>query len=272
LRVDQAWGGAQIAGIAHQVRARYWLDGGISPAGEGAVGTSSETGIPSLVGFGHPSDKWGWAGMAGLELNLPWAKGDSVAVQGQYCVGASFDCYNNNGNRLDDTSWNLINTNRIGLGWLDDGFMGNTREIGAHGIDLATNWNVFAAIQHYWVPEVRTSLYGGYAQYKANSTAVDVEICQELNEGELAGFHGHVSPTGCLDWAAWTIGSRTLWNPTKNLDVGVDVLYTSMSKTAFSGAVAVIPNQPGTGGTSTLNVADTHIWAGILRVQYNFLP
>jgi hypothetical protein len=269
LRVDQAWGGAQIAGIAHQVRARYWLDGGISgPTGA----TSSETGIPSLVGFGHPSDKWGWAGMAGLELNLPWAKGDSFAIQGQYCVGASFDCYNNNGNRLDDTSWNLINTNRIGLGWLDDGFMGNTTELGAHGIDLATNWNVFAAIQHYWVPEIRTSLYGGYAQYKANSTAVDVEICQELNEGELAGFHGFVSPTGCLDWAAWTIGSRTLWNPTRNLDVGVDVLYTSMSKTAFSGATVVIPNQPGTGGTATLNAADTHIWAGILRVQYNFLP
>jgi hypothetical protein len=45
-----------------------------------------------------------------------------------------------------------------------------------------------------------------------------------------------------------------------------------MSKTAFSGAVAVMPNAPGTGGTATFNVADTHIWAGILRVQYNFLP
>jgi hypothetical protein len=68
------------------------------------------------------------------------------------------------------------------------------------------------------------------------------------------------------------VGSRTLWNPTRNLDVGVDVLYTSMSKTAFAGATAIIPNAPGTGGTGVFNVADTHIWAGILRVQYNFLP
>jgi hypothetical protein len=273
LRVDQAWGGAQIAGIAHQVRARYW---------QNAEDPNAAT-LP-LVGVGHPGDKWGWAAMAGLELNLQtvlpffpfFAKGDSFAVQAQYCVGASFSCYNNNGTRLSDTAWNLVNTNKIGLGWLDDGFMINSAETGGtHGIDLATNWNVFAAIQHYWVPEVRTSLYGGYAEYKANSSIVDQEICQELNSdtpNELFSHSGFTRPSGCLDWAAWTVGSRTLWNPTRNLDVGVDVLYTSMSKTALDGLVINVPNQPGTGGTATFNAAPTHIWAGILRVQYNFLP
>jgi hypothetical protein len=150
--------------------------------------------------------------------------------------------------------------------------MANTTEVGATGIELATNWNVFAAIQHYWVPELRTSLYGGYAQYKANSNAVNVEVCQELNEGELAGFTGLVAPTGCLDWAAWTVGSRTLWNPVKNLDVGVDVLYTSMSKTAFAGATAHFAAPGASVVPGVFDVADTHIWAGILRVQYNFLP
>jgi Porin subfamily len=279
LRVDQAWGGAQVAGIAHQVRARYWNTASID------VGTTTETGVPALAGVGHPDDKWGWAGMAGLELNLQgflpfFTKGDSFAVQGQYCVGEVFACYNNSGNHFQDLSWSLINVNKIGLGWLDDGFMANTTEVGATGIQLATNWNVFAAIQHYWVPELRTSLYGGYTEYKANSNAVDVEVCQELNEGELPGFTnplthhgvGRVSPTGCLDWAAFEVGSRTLWNPTRNLDVGVDVLYTSMTKTAFSGAIANFPGPGGTGATTTLNVADTHIWAGILRIQYNFLP
>jgi hypothetical protein len=265
LRVDQAWGGAQIAGIAHQVRARYFNTGETSP--------------PALAGNAHPSDKWGWAGMAGLELNLPWAKGDSFAIQGQYCVGAAMDCYNNSGNRFQDLSWSLINVNKIGLGWLDDGFMGNTAEIGATGIQLATNWNIFAAIQHYWTPDIRTSLYGGYSSYQANSNAVDVEICQELNEGELPGFldptthggRGRVSSSGCLDWAAWTVGSRTLWNPTKNLDVGVDVLYASMAKTAFDGAIATF-SPGGNATTGVFNVSPTHIWAGILRVQYNFYP
>src|SRR5262249_50652581 len=148
-------------------------------------------------------------------------KGDSFAIQSQYCVGASYDCYNNNGTRLSDNAWNLVNTNKIGLGWLDDGFMINSAEIGGtRGIELATNWNVWAAFQHYWVPELRTSLYGGYAQYKANSSIVDQEVCQELNERgsdvghggtELFTHFGFVNPTGCLNWSAWAVGSRTLW-------------------------------------------------------------
>jgi hypothetical protein len=274
LRVDQAWGGAQVAGIAHQVRARYWNAASIDAGG-------NETGVPALVGVGHPGDKWGWAVMAGLELNLQtflpfFSKGDSFAIQSQYCVGAAFDCNNNSGSRFNDLSFSLINVNKIGLGWSDDGFMANTTEVGASGIELATNWNVLAAIQHYWTPDIRTSLYGVYQQYKANSNAVNVEVCQELNEGELrsgaTGFFGFVAPTGCLDWSAWQVGSRTLWNPVRNLDVGVDVIYTTMSKTAFGGATANF-SAPGTGAPVTaFTVADTHIWSGILRVQYNFLP
>jgi hypothetical protein len=56
----------------------------------------------------------------------------------------------------------------------------------------------------------------------------------------------------------------------KNLDVGVNVLYTSMAKSAFGGAV--LTTAPATGSPTTMTVGDTHIWAGILRVQYNFYP
>jgi hypothetical protein len=56
----------------------------------------------------------------------------------------------------------------------------------------------------------------------------------------------------------------------KNLDVGVDVLYTSQAKSAFAGATIAGPAAQGT--PSIMTVADTHIWSGILRVQYNFLP
>jgi hypothetical protein len=269
IRVDQAWGGAQIAGIAHDNRALYY----------------SNTFNGVISGSDHPDDKWGWAAMAGLELNLnqflPWfAKGDSFAAQSQYCVGASMDCYNNSGQRFNDLAWSLVNVNKIGLGWVDDGFLANTRGTGRTDLQLATNWNVIAAIQHYWWPEVRTSLYGGYAEYHANSSAVDTLVCQALNSHEfLANNHtgitllngSQVSNTGCADWAAWMAGSRTLWNPTKNLDIGVDVLYTQMSKTAFGGATFAF--SPGGGAaTQTLTAADTHIWAGLVRIQYNFLP
>jgi len=269
IRMDQAWGGVQVAGIAHDNRALYY----------------SNTFNGVISGSDHPDDKWGWAAMAGLELNLdrflPWfGKGDSFSVQGQYCVGASLDCYYNSGTRLSDVAWSLINVNKIGLGWVDDGYFANSPATGRTELQLSTNWNVIAAIQHFWWPELRTSLYGGYADYKANSSAVDTEVCQALNNHTfLANNHtgitllngSQVSNTGCADWAAWSAGSRTLWNPVKNLDIGVDVLYTQMAKTAFGGAIFAF--SPGGGAaTQTLTAADTHIWSGIVRVQYNFLP
>lgn len=260
ILLDQAWGSGQVAGILHQNRARYYN------------ANENPTGLV-LPGSDHPSDKWGWGVMGGLELKTPYFdQNDTFAVQGQYCVGVSQACYDTGATRFGDLSWSLVNVNKIGLGWADDAFMANSTEAGVTGLELTTMWNVWAAFQHYWVPQLRTSIYGGYAQYTANSHAVDVEICQEINEGgEFAGITGHVANTGCMDWSAWAVGSRTLWNPAKNLDVGVDVLYTSMSKTALQGATwAFSPG--GNAATSTFTVAPTHIWAGTLRIQYNFSP
>jgi hypothetical protein len=150
-------------------------------------------------------------------------------------------------------------------------------------VGTVTNWNVWPAFQHYWTPAVRTSLYGGYAEFHANSDAVDRLVCTPLHNqhgGTTSAVVGSnllgnasVSASGCADWAAWAIGSRTLWNPVKNLDVGVDVLYTQMSKSAFAGATVVGgAGNPGGSGFGAMTVGDTHIWAGILRVQYNFYP
>jgi len=83
-----------------------------------------------------------------------------------------------------------------------------------------------------------------------------------------------ISASGCADWAAWQIGSRTIWNPVRNLDVGVEALYTDLSKSAFGGAnVAFIPSNSGQAAPgSTFTASSTHVWSGILRVQYNFYP
>jgi hypothetical protein len=264
VRLDQAWGGAQVAAILHDNRGRYY--------------NNTLNGV--VAGASHPSDKWGFAVSGGLELNLPTAKGDTWAVQSQYCVGDSESCYDNSGSRSADLSWSLINNNnRIGFGWLDDAYFANTAATGATGLQLPTVWNIFTAIQHYWVPDVRTSLYGGYVQFKANSSAVDTLVCAPLHAGGTigtitgAGTGGAVAASGCADWAAWQIGSRTIWNPVRNLDVGVEALYTDLSQSAFSGARATFA--PG-GTTPTVNPTFTsgsvHVWSGILRVQYNFYP
>jgi Porin subfamily len=242
IRVDQVWGAAQIMGGLHEDRARYYQ--------------ATANGL--VAGVAYPADKWGWAIGAGIELNLPWNRGDSFAIQTQYCVGWSERCYDNSGTWRADLAWSLVNSGTIGLGWLDNAFMANTAATGATGLQLSTMWNVYAAIQHYWVPNVRTSLYGGYVTYQANSSAVDTLVCAPSGFGP-----------GCADWAAWQIGSRTLWNPTKNLDIGVDVQYTALSHSAFAGGTTTFA--PGGAAPHTFTIGSTNVLSAIVRVQRNFL-
>jgi hypothetical protein len=268
LRVDQAWAGAQVAAILHDNRATAFLN-----PGNGIIDTTA-----------HPSDRWGYGISGGLELNLQnwgWAKGDTFAVQSQYCVGDSESCINNSGSRLADLFWARKSGGKIGLAWVDDAYFANNTAGGVQtGLQLPKVWNVWAAVQHYWTPELRTSLYGGFAQYKASSSAVDASVCAPLHAGRTlfgaAGASGTitgssaVSASGCADWATWAIGSRTVWNPVRNLDVGVDVLYSTLTKSAFEGATLVFT--PAQAPAERLTAGSSNIVAGIVRVQYNFYP
>jgi hypothetical protein len=282
VRVDQAWGGAQVAAILHDNRASAYLNGGSAAAPlNGIVDTTA-----------HPSDKWGFGLSGGLELNLAnvgWSKGDTFSVQSQYCVGDSESCINNSGARLADLFWGRKSGGNVGLAWVDDAYFANSGAVAAGpaahaaistGLELPTVWNIWAAIQHYWTPDVRTSLYGGYAAYKANSSAVDTLFCAPLHNGAtlfgVAGANGTitgssaVSASGCADWAAWAIGSRTVWNPVRNLDIGVDVLYSALTKSAFQGATLTFT--PAQSPAESLKAGSSNIVAGIVRVQYNFYP
>ncbi len=275
IRLDQAWGGAQIAAILHDNRSSAYLNGGtLAVPINGIVDTTA-----------HPSDRFGFAISGGLELNLAnwgWAKGDSFAVQSQYCVGDVDSCNDPNANRNNDLFWARKRGGNIGLAWVDNAFFANSTVGGSLRTELqeSTYWNIWAAIQHYWVPEVRTSLYGGYALYQANSSAVDASLCAPLHAGAtlttVAGGgsiigSSAVAASGCADFQTWAIGSRTIWNPVRNLDIGVDVLYSQLSKSAFQGATIFFPT-PTQAAAERLTAGSSNIIAGILRVQYNFYP
>jgi Porin subfamily len=276
VRLDQSWGGAQIAAILHDNRSSTYLN----PVPIPGVGGASAINIATA----HPNDKFGFAVMGGLELNLAnwgWAKGDSFAVQSQYCVGDVDSCNDPNGNRNNDLFWARKNGGNIGLAWVDNAFFANNQFGGFRtGLQESTYWNIWAAVQHYWVPEIRTSLYGGFALYEANSSAVDANFCAALHAGKtlttVAGGgsiigSSAVSASGCADFQTWAIGSRTIWNPVRNLDIGVDVLYSQLSKSAFQGATIFIP-APAQAPAERLTAGSSNIVAGILRVQYNFYP
>ena len=74
LRVDQAWGNAQVMGALHEVNAPYY--GGSVP--------DLETNWPSLA------IQWGWAVGAGLHINVPMlGPADYIEGEVNYSQGAS---------------------------------------------------------------------------------------------------------------------------------------------------------------------------------------
>jgi hypothetical protein len=237
LRVDQAWGSAQIMGALHQVKANYY----------GGAGTPAT---------GHPDEEWGWAVGAGLTLKMPWDAKDTLSLQGTYCEGATAYCIGLGGNAAGAVPAGLgfawFTAPNFGIGYSDDGYVNGV--IGS-SIDLAQSYSLAAAFQHYWTPALRQSIYAQYANFETNSAAFDARVC--------AATVG-VSPTGCGDWSAYQIGSRLAWTPVANLEIGLDVIYTHLDS-AFQGATI-------TSGGKTAVAADGDVWAAQFRVQRNFWP
>jgi hypothetical protein len=242
IRVEQTWGVAQVMGALHDDRASSY--------------NATANGL--ISGAAHPADAWGWAVGAGVQVSLP-SQGDTFAVQAQYCRGWSGHCIINSSARLADQTFGLVNSGTIGLAWTDDASLANSPATGATQLQLPAAWNIYAGIQHYWVPSLRSSLYGGYVNYRAESSAVDTLVCAPN------GFR-----PGCADWAAYQIGSRTLWNPVRSLDVGVDVQYTALSRTAFDGGTVTFA--PTGAGLTTFRVGTTGVVSALLRIQQNFYP
>src|SRR5690349_1346326 len=102
LRIDQAWGYAQISAALHDASGGYY---------GGANSTLN----------GHPADKWGGAVSAGFTLNdVLGFKGDQVGMQACYSVGAAGYCTRATG------AWQRYSTgNNAGFGWVSDGVYDN---------------------------------------------------------------------------------------------------------------------------------------------------
>ena len=235
LRVDQAWGSAQVMGAAGVVGGSYY-------------GTS-------LVGpwnNGHPDSKIGWAVGAGIKINFPMiAPGDYFQMQVNYAQGAvRYAGFTQPGTY----SPARFNGNELGLGYMSDGIFcgGNFGGQGIRGcssgsssdIQLTTAFGVNAAYEHFWTPSLRTSLWGAYLKVTYNDAAKGMIDDATCGDRALSGGSSSqpAAPSGSLtgitncnpDWSWWGIGSRTQWNVTKDFYMGVDVYYTKL-QTGFEG-------------------------------------
>src|SRR5262252_7989677 len=210
LRVDQAWGSAQVMAAIHDASGAYYALANVSS--------------------GHPNNAFGWAVGGAFSINLPsfgatsnvnsQPNVDQLKASFSYGVGAVGYVTNMNGGSL------IVNgDSSLGFTNQSDGFY----NAGLNGgqVSLSTAWSAYGGYQHLWTPNWRTSLYGGYISYQAPSAETQL-ACPIL--AAVGGNAGR-----CFDWHVMQVGSRTQWNPVSQLDVGVDVLYSKLG-TEFGGS------------------------------------
>ena len=241
LRVDQAWGSAQIMGALHEVNGLYYT--GLTPTA-------------------HPDDELGFAVGGGLKLNAPMiGQGDFLQAQVNYTQGALKYIF-----QTPTSNWFKQNGAQLGFGVLSDGVYGGTiLGVNTTDVELTTAWGINAAYEHFWNPRWRTSLYGGYAAVSYGSTANAI-LCSSEGTTNGTGIGSlAVARPGCdNNWSTWWIGSRTQWNVTKDFYMGVDVLYSKLQTADLNPTVTAVIAPFGT--------TDVDNWMLRFRVHRDFYP
>jgi hypothetical protein len=251
IRVDQAWGVFQVAGAAHLNHALYY-------------GQQEWT--------GHPNDKWGGAGTAGLKLNLPTGKGDFVAFGGTYSIGASAYPYNEGDGGLTSSpamfafgAAPLGTYQTLNFGYLFDAVYANGTDL-----QLTTVYGGNIAFWHNWNPQWASSLNSGYMRWHYDATADTILCSAQMGGGGATTLRGRLGAGACnMDYSIATLGSRTLWTPVKDFVIGTEVLasfhHSWNNGQTYTGAVAV-----GDKPTTTYWLKDNAFLSGYFTVRRYF--
>ena len=239
LRIDQAWGGAQIMGAIHDATGQYY-------------GATTAT--------GQPGTATGYALGAGLKLNAPMiGAGDYLQAQFNYTVGAYG--YANAAGTPMYAKYNGGAGGSYGFGIPTDAVYGIPGGVGTSS-QLTTTWGVNAAYEHYWNKSWQTSVYGGYIKTQYNTTA---------NALMCAGFAPTVLSCN-MNFAVWEVGSRTQWNIDSQTAMGVDIVYQRIQSAQLSTPGGVLIAGAGTQPTAIRTVGDQGSWMGQFRIHRNFYP
>jgi hypothetical protein len=178
---------------------------------------------------GHPGNDIGWAVTAGLRLNAPMiGPGDYFQIGAVYAEGATRYASNT------PTSALLSQGQTVAQVIHDDGGFTGTAAI--PGIfERTTAWSLFASYEHFWTPSLRTSVYGSYLDISRPDNLNTAMCASGLFGGGASAAAGRAA--GCdLDSSQWNIGTRTQWNITKDLYVGIDFIYHKVNTAQFNAA------------------------------------
>src|SRR5215510_11694669 len=250
--VNQAWGRFGTSAIFNKINATYYN----GPAG--VIGSGCPAGAQTgTTQCGHPDDKWGWAVLSGIDIKAPWAApGDHFGGYFNYGQGAA--AYSGGSNLASPGLFGAGNT--VALGFITDGVYLNGGQF-----DLTTAWTAGGGYEHFWLPNVSTSVYGTYTQVRYSDAVIASRL---FCNGAGIQF---VNSSGTCDpgFNFWTVGMVNNWYPVVGFRLAVDVLYTRI-ETNFDGQTITLTKTQGARPTGLYTAKDDGILAVTFRAQRTF--
>lgn len=196
LRVDQAWGAAQISAAYHEVNT---LNNNLDGIGGGNYAQRTED---------------GFAVQAGIQIKLPMlAAGDDLWLQGAYQEGAylyqdSAGTLNSGFNGLYVGGFQHVDHDAVALG-----VPGSVT--GAYTLHKGSGFSALAAFHHYFTPQFHDVLFGSYEEIGYGSAVKNIDWTRG----------------GIGDASEFRVGNDFIFTPVHGLDIGVEVIYARIDQT-----------------------------------------
>lgn len=197
IRIDQAWGWAQLSGAVGQNTANF-----ATPAALAVVNAN-----------GPLVKKTGWAIMGAARINLPMlAAGDHLHLSAGYSNGlVNYVTSEANGGVGKAGPWT-------------GGLLRNDRnltifECGPGNAFVACSentkaWHILAMFTHYWTPTVRQNFSASYEEFQPGKVTRNTDWTQ----GGLSRAKG------------LTLSTNVIWSPARGFDIGLELTYARLQQ------------------------------------------
>lgn len=241
LRIDQAWGWAQLSGAVGQNTANF-----TAPAG-----------LVVINGAGPLVKKTGWYAAASTRINLPMiAAGDHLHLNVSYSNGLiNYAAPELNGGVGKIGPWNggiLRNDRNVTLFCNAAGFCAT---------ETTKVWSALAMFTHRWTPSVRQNLSVSYQVLTPGNVTRNTDWTQ-----------GGLSKARQL-----TVGTNVIWTPIQGFDIGLELTYARLNQ-RYTGLNGAAPTPIGVGVCGNAAVVDpnvcakanTNVFSARMRVERTF--
>lgn len=226
LRYDAAWGSAQVSAAVKDVNTGNFLPNQfLGTTGDGAALTAA-----NAVSRQRPSTEYGWAIQGGVKFNLPFiAPGDGLYLQGAYGEGATlYTGYSNYSGSY------ASNTSNVSGASFNQFFNDSTLNPLTGRLELSRSFTVVGSYLHYWTPEWRSAFFASYGEL---SQAPGARAAQGIASALVGGGPGApgtrtfaLNQTLRDTYQIYT-GASVIWSPVKDLDIGLEGIYTKIGVT-----------------------------------------